>query len=95
MDNTVRAGAEGHVEQVQPAAKVAAVRHVVVVVETGAVAVGKGMRENGVYTSLKVTESGFETCFGWDRWDPAPKVLGSDAKTRLKSSCCLLLHFDV
>ena len=23
------------------------------------------------------TESGFETCFGWDRWDPAPKVLGS------------------
>ena len=22
-------------------------------------------------------ESGFETCFGWDRWDPAPKVLGS------------------
>ena len=22
-------------------------------------------------------ESGFETWFGWDRWGPAPKVLGS------------------
>ena len=23
-----------------------------------------------------ITESGFDTCFGWDLWDPAPKVLG-------------------
>ena len=35
-----------------------------------------------VKTSL-YTESGSETCFGWDRWDPAPtvKVLASDSKT--------------
>ena len=22
-------------------------------------------------------------CFGWDRWDPAPKVLGSDSKKNI------------
>ena len=27
-----------------------------------------------------VTDSGFETCFGWERWDPAPRVLGSDSE---------------
>ena len=49
--------------------------------------------------------TGFETCFGWDRCHPAPKVLGSytpktsalsrtnswdkHCKTHLKSRCCL------
>ena len=30
-----------------------------------------------VFTLLFITESGFETRSGWDRWDPAPKVLGA------------------
>ena len=42
-------------------------------------------------TTLFITESGFETCFGWDRWDrwdPAHKVLGSNSKIYLKSKVC-------
>ena len=28
---------------------------------------------------FRILYSGFEACFGCDRWDPAPKVLGSYA----------------
>ena len=30
-----------------------------------------------------------ETCFGWERWDPGPKELGSGNKTHLESRCWL------
>ena len=32
--------------------------------------------------NVYIAESGFETCFCWDCWDPAPQVLGSDNKNK-------------
>ena len=44
-----------------------------------------------------ITDAEFEACFGWDRWDPAPKVLGSDENSQNTSRTQMLLasHFDL
>ena len=48
----------------------------------------------GFSLNLFITECGFEACFSWDRWDPAPKVLGSDSKNTSRIQMLLARNFD-
>ena len=47
-----------------------------------------------MFFEQRLLRTGFETYFGWDRWNPAPKVLRSDIKNTSQIQIMLARHFD-
>ena len=55
------------------------------------------MNEMWCKTSI-LKDVGFETCFGWGRWDPRPNgpgTQGAERQTHLESRCCASLIFSL